>query len=86
MLRTSRFFPGWSDDPQARSQYEDANIKTNELLFRRADLEDVVEAHLLAADRARSIGFERFIVSATTPFRESDALELRRDAPAVVKR
>ncbi len=86
VLRTSRFFPDEDDDPQARSQYEDANIKANELLFRRADLEDVVEAHLLAADRARSIGFGRFIVSATTPFRESDAQELRRDAPAVVQR
>ena len=86
VLRTSRFFPEEDDDPQARSQYEDANIKANELLFRRADLEDVVEAHLLAADRAPSIGFGRFVVSATTPFREGDALELRHDAAAVVQR
>src|SRR5262249_53672821 len=32
------------------------------------------------------IGFGRYIVSATTPFRPEDLLELRMDAPRVVRR
>jgi len=46
----------------------------------------VVSAHLLAADRAPAIGFGKYIVSATSPFLESDLAELRRDAPSVVRR
>jgi nucleoside-diphosphate-sugar epimerase len=85
VLRTSRFFLDEDDDPRMRSEYDDMNIKVNELLFRRVDLEDVVDAHLLAAEKARAIGFARFIVSATTPFRVADALELRRNASDVVR-
>jgi UDP-glucose 4-epimerase len=36
--------------------------------------------------RARAIGFGRYIVSATTPFLADDLAELRSDAPAVVAR
>ena len=68
VLRTSRFFPEADDRPDARAAYEDANLKANELLHRRVDLEDVVDAHLLALERAPEIGFGRYIVSATTPF------------------
>ena len=35
------------------------NLKVNELLYRRVDLEDVVGAHRLALDRAPEIGFAR---------------------------
>jgi len=38
------------------------------LLYRRVDLEDVVSAHLLAIEKAPSIGFDRYIISATTPY------------------
>ena len=86
VLRTSRFFPDEDDDPEMRREYVDANIKTNEFLFRRADIEDVVTAHLLAAAKAASIGFGCFIVSATTPFSPSDASSLRHDAAALVQR
>jgi UDP-glucose 4-epimerase len=86
ILRTSRFFPEPDDRPEVQSAYDDTNIKINELLYRRVDLDDVVEAHLLAIDRAESLGFGRYIVSATTPFRPEDLAELRTDAPAVVKR
>jgi UDP-glucose 4-epimerase len=50
------------------------------------DIEDVVSAHLLAAGNAASLGFDRFIISATTPFTQSDLAELRNNAPAVVER
>ena len=46
-LRTSRFFPELDDHRQTRELYDDLNLKTNEMLYRRADLEDVTNAHLL---------------------------------------
>ena len=84
VLRTSRFFPEEDDDPKARAAYADDNAKTNEYLFRRVAIEDVVEAHLLAAERAREIGFGKYVISATTPFLPEDCARLAADAPAVV--
>jgi UDP-glucose 4-epimerase len=86
ILRTSRFFPEADDREDVRASYDDTNLKVNELLYRRVDLEDVVSAHRLAIDRAPAIGFGRYIVSATTPFTRDDLAELRADAPAVVRR
>ena len=86
VLRTSRFFPEEDDDKETRANYADGNIKANEFLYRRVELEDVVSAHLLALDRAPSIGFGRYIISATTPFTPDDLIELRTNGPAVVKR
>ena len=86
ILRTSRFFPEIDDDSSVRRDYEDANVKANEYLYRRADLQDVVEAHLLALEHASSIGFGRYIISATTPFQPEDLAELRVNAPRVVAR
>ncbi len=86
VLRTSRFFPEEDDDKARRDAYRDDNAKTNELLFRRVELEDVVSAHLQAAKYAVSIGFGRYIISATTPFEPADLTELRTDAPAVLRR
>jgi nucleoside-diphosphate-sugar epimerase len=86
ILRTSRFFPEPDDVTEVRDAYPDANIKANEYLYRRADLQDVADAHLLAMDRAPAIGFGRYIISATTPFTPADLPGLRADAPAVVRR
>jgi nucleoside-diphosphate-sugar epimerase len=86
ILRTSRFFPEPDDRDEVRSAYEDLNIKVNELLYRRVDLEDVIGAHLLALQRAPAIGFGRYVISATTPFEPSDLAAVRRDLPAVVRR
>jgi UDP-glucose 4-epimerase len=86
ILRTSRFFPEADDRDEVRTAYEDANLKVNELLYRRVDLEDVVSAHRRALDRAPEIGFGRYIISATTPFTRDDLPSLRADAPAVVAR
>jgi len=85
ILRTSRFFPEKDDNRTMREAYDDANIKAVELLYRRADIEDVVTAHLCALERAEAI-FGRYIISATTPFAPSDAAELRENAPDVVRR
>jgi UDP-glucose 4-epimerase len=86
VLRTSRFFPEEDDNRAVREAYTDANIKTNEFLYRRVDIEDVVSAHLLAAHHAPAAGFAKYIISATTPFSREDAAELRSDAPLVVRR
>jgi UDP-glucose 4-epimerase len=86
ILRTSRFFPEEDDRKETRAAYDDGNIKANEFLYRRVDLEDVVSAHLLAIEKAPLLGFARYIVSATTPFRRDDLAELRTNAPAVLKR
>ena len=86
VLRTSRFFPEEDDDKAVRGAYVDDNIKVNEYLFRRVDLEDVVSAHLLAAKHAPAVGFRRYIISATSPFSPGDLLDLRADAPLAVRR
>jgi UDP-glucose 4-epimerase len=86
ILRTSRFFPEEDDRDEIRNGYPDMNVKVNELLYRRGDIEDMVGAHRLAVERAGEIGFGRYIVSATTPFTRDDLAELRADAPAVVRR
>jgi len=86
ILRTSRFFPEPDDRDEVRAAYEDTNLKANEYLYRRADIQDVVDAHLLAAEKAPEIGFDRLIVSATTPFTAADLAELHGSAPSVVAR
>ena len=86
ILRTARFFPEPDDNPAVRNSYSPANAQLNELLYRRVDLADVVDAHLCAIDRAPAVKFGRFIVSATTPFTPNDTVALREDAPAVVWR
>jgi UDP-glucose 4-epimerase len=84
VLRTSRFFPEADDDPEARAAYADDNCKASEYLFRRVAIEDVVDAHLAAAERAPAIGFGKYVISATTPFLPEDCARLSADAPAVV--
>ena len=86
VLRTSRFFPEDDDLPERAAAHVDANLKLNELLYRRADIQDVVDAHLLAIDRAATIGFGRYIVSATTPFVQDDLVDLPTKAVEVLRR
>ncbi|MBB5339323.1 NAD-dependent epimerase/dehydratase family protein [Tunturiibacter gelidoferens] len=86
VLRTSRFFPEEDDNQEVREAFSDLNSKANEYLYRRVDIEDVVSAHLLAAERAPDLGFRRYIVSATTPFHRDDLEQLRHDAPGVVRK
>jgi UDP-glucose 4-epimerase len=86
ILRTSRFFPEADDRDEVRSTYADLNLKVNELLYRRVDIDDVVSAHLLALERAAAIGFGRYIISATSPFTRDDLAAIRHDLPSVVRR
>jgi len=86
VLRTSRFFPEEDDHKDARDAYADENLKTNEYLSRRVDIEDAVSAHLVAAERALQTGFGKYIISATTPFSQEDLITLRTAAPKVLAR
>ena len=85
ILRTSRFFPEEDDMAHAIPQSAE-NTKANEFLFRRLTVEDAAEAHVAALQRAPTLGFELFIVSAPTPFQPDDCAELIVDAPSVVAR
>ena len=86
VLRISRFFPEEDDNLAMRKMFDGDNTKANEFLFRRVDVEDAVRAYFLVLERAPEIGFDRFIISATTPFETEDLAELRADAPAAVRR
>ncbi len=86
ILRTSRFFPEEDDRAETREAYDQDNVRANEYLYRRVDLEDVAAAHMLAIEKAPSIGFGRYIISATTPFLRDDLRDLRVNAPLVVDR
>ncbi len=85
VLRMSRFFPEDDDAPDGL-MVDPLNAKVNELLHRRVDIADVVDACMRAVESAPAVGFGRYIVSATTPFAENDAPELRRDPAALLRR
>jgi len=85
VLRVARFFPEPDDDPARRAAFADANAKTNEFLNRRVDLEDAATAHLAALAAPADLPFERYVISATTPFRPEDAATLAVDAPAAIR-
>ncbi len=85
VLRTSRFFPEEDDQAEVRERFDDDNAKANELLHRRVDIEDVVDAHLCALHRAPALRWGRYIVSATTPFTPDDLARLRTDAAGVLR-
>jgi nucleoside-diphosphate-sugar epimerase len=86
ILRTSRFFPELDDSDDVRAAYPNLNLKVNELLHRRVDLEDIVDAVELALDRAPAIGFGRYVITATTPFSAEDCVGARQNLPALVRR
>lgn len=86
VLRVARFFLESDDTPGAHEGRVDDNVKADEYASRRVALEDAVDAHLLAAHAADRIGFGRYVISATTPFRREDLSELRTDAASVFAR
>ena len=81
VLRTARFFP---EDDDTHAVPSGPNLKANEFLNRRLTVEDAAAAHLAALERAPAIGFDRFIVSAPTPFVREDARALMHDAAVVI--
>ncbi|KAF7189551.1 UDP-glucose 4-epimerase [Pseudocercospora fuligena] len=87
VLKTSRFFPEPDDNEASRLAYNDDNLKVNELLYRRADISDIVSAHICAMKRAKDIGWGKYIISAPPPFERSTQLlsDLDSKAPEAIK-
>ena len=83
ILRTSRFFP---EDDDTHALPSGPNMKANEFLYRRLTVEDAARAHLVALEKAPTLGIGTYIISAPTPFRPEEAEELKRDAAAVLLR
>ena len=72
VLRTSRFFPEHDDRGRCATRYDGREPEGQRVPPSPGRLEDVVEAHLLAIERAAELGFGRYIISATTPFTRDD--------------
>jgi nucleoside-diphosphate-sugar epimerase len=83
ILRTSRFFP---EDDDTLGQLDQENLKANEMLHRRATVEDMARAHLAALEKVEERGFGLYLVSAPPPFERHEAEELTRDAQSVIAR
>jgi hypothetical protein len=64
--------------------FTDKNIKCQEYLYRRVDIQDAVDAHLLAALKCKEIGFDKYIISASTKFSIGDAESLQNNADEVL--
>ena len=79
VLLTARFFPEPDDNPDVRASMSDLNAKAIEFLHRRVDLADAATAHLDALAPRDAPIFERFVISAPSPFRPVDAPRLRDD-------
>jgi nucleoside-diphosphate-sugar epimerase len=85
VLRTSRFFPEIDDDEARRGAMPDAALKILEFLHRRVAIEDIVTAVHRALEQAPEQGFDRYIISAPTPFAEKDAPRVASDLPALLR-
>ena len=83
VLRTARFFP---EDDDTHRELSGENMKANEFLNRRLTVEDCAQAHIIALDKAPTIGFGTYIVSAPPPFKRDDCTELKRGARTVIER
>ena len=80
VLRTARFFP--EEDDTIR-EFSGPNLKANELLHRRATVEDMARAHIAALRGAPKLGFGLFVVSAPTPF-SKDELGILKQKPQLL--
>ena len=83
VLRTGRFFP---EEDDTHRDLAGPNTKANEFLNRRLTVEDAAEAHVTALEKAPSLGFGTFILSAPSPFAREECAALLHDAPAVIAR
>jgi len=81
VLRTARFFP---EEDDTNEDLSGENLKANEFLHRRLTARDAADIHAAALQQAPNVGFDILIASAPTPFVRSEAVELKRDAAALI--
>lgn len=87
VLRLSRFFYEDDDNPDIRNNYSADNAKVNELLYRRVDIDDAVNAHLAAGlDYSPEHSFDRFVISATSPFANEHCHVLNQNADSIIRK
>eukprot|EP00121_Abeoforma_whisleri_P014837 Awhi_evm1s13682 len=67
-------------------RYEDMNSKTTEFLYRRVDIEDIVQAVMLSIEKAPALGFAKYVISAPSPFEKGDCSALKTNPAEVLKR
>jgi len=84
VVKTSRFFLEQDDNRMIRTSFDDLNIKANEFLNRRVDVQDIVNAHLLALEKVKEYGFRKYIISATPTFSKDDLMGLNKNAHSIV--
>ncbi|KAK2616644.1 hypothetical protein QQS21_000467 [Conoideocrella luteorostrata] len=72
VLRVSRFFPQPDDDDMRRNAMCNDNLKVLELSYRRVDIRDVVDSCVAAMEKAREIGWGRYVISAPTLFHKDE--------------
>ncbi len=82
ILRTSRFFPEADD---TINNIDGENLKANELLNRRATVEDMARAHIMAMEKLSTVNYGLYIVSAPTPFARRDVQQLKEDAASIIR-
>ena len=82
ILRTSRFFPEADD---TITEYSGANLKANELLYRRATVQDMARAHLVALEKAAAQKFGLYLVSGPTPFTKDQTKTLKQNPKKVIE-
>ena len=68
----------------ARAAFDDANLKANEFLHRRVDVEDIVQAQVLAIEAERGPSFGRYVISAPPPFGAEHLARLPVEADKVI--
>ncbi len=82
ILRTSRFFP---EEDDTIDGITGENLKANELLHRRASVQDMARAHLAALENGAPGGIGLYIVSAPPPFERADCRTLKQAAVSVIR-
>lgn len=83
VLRTGRFFP---ENDDTHEEPDGPNLKANEFLNRRLTVEDAADGHVMALEKAKGLGFQRFILSAPPSFTRDEAEMLIDNAPQVIAR
>ena len=77
-------FPEDDDIPAVFAFCYSDNAKTNELLYRCSDIQAMATADLAAIEVAPGFGFDRFVVTATSPFSRADLAALNQNPGQVV--
>lgn len=84
ILRTSRFFQDNDNEPVIfEENINEINRKLNEYIYRRVSIYDVIDAHILAMEKAHLIKFDIFIISSKSPLSKKDCINIEKNNKSV---